>query len=99
MHTNDRQSIRRRVNDAARIVYACGHSVVCRIRDISDTGAGIVTPDGRQLPETFRLEDGDRTARPVRLVWHAMRNAGVVFTDWGRREPKRGFGKRDPSQP
>ena len=97
MHTNDRKSIRRRVNDAARIVYECGHSVVCRIRDISNTGAGIVMPDCRQLPETFRLEDSDRTARPVRLVWHTLRNAGVVFTDWSRREPKSGFGKRGRS--
>lgn len=95
MKSEGRQSVRRPANDAARIVYACGHTVSCRVRDISDSGAGIDMRDGRRLPDSFQLAIGGQASRPAQLVWHAVRRVGVRFTDWLRHEqPKHGFGRR-----
>ena len=95
MKSEGRQSVRRPANEAARIVYRCGHSVLCRVRNISDSGAGLEMSDGRRLPDSFQLEIGGQASRPAQLVWHAVQRVGVRFTDWLRREqPKNGFGRR-----
>jgi hypothetical protein len=95
MREEQRKSTRRTTTDAGRVVYDSGEILPCRIRDISDLGARIELPDGRRLPPQFRLEIGPSPSRPVKLVWHTMRNAGVKFVDWGApAQPKQGFGKR-----
>ena len=94
MSQDNRKSIRRKVNEPARIVYDCGHVVSCQIRDISTTGAMIVMRDSRPLPPEFRLEDSSSTSRKIRLVWQAFSRAGVRFIDWARSQPRSGFGKR-----
>lgn len=76
-----RAAARRRTLKGARIVYPGGfHSVFCRIRDISATGAQLILEEQTAMPDRFTLViDRGEATHECHLVWQKGDKAGVSF--------------------
>ncbi len=64
------------------IVYADGiHTLDCTIRDLSETGARIVTPKNSQFPSRiFLINVRDRLVYDAGVAWCGATEAGLAFT-------------------
>ncbi|MGA2045318.1 MAG: PilZ domain-containing protein [Roseiarcus sp.] len=79
---NDRRKTgRRRVCYAAQIALDSGEGPIeALVRSVSEKGAGVRTPEGQSLPESFPLAvDRSGIMRDARLVWRSGRDIGVCF--------------------
>jgi PilZ domain len=54
----------------------------CVLGNLSDSGAKIIIPPGKDLPDEFvlRLSADGRVARRCRIAWKSGGEAGVAFT-------------------
>jgi hypothetical protein len=64
-----RGAVRASVRLTAMLTYG-GISVSCTVRNISTTGAAILLPDGKDVPDEVTLVIvGKPEKRPARVVW------------------------------
>jgi len=75
-----RVSPRQRVLKAGTIAFNGAAGISCTVRNMSTTGAALEVASPLGIPEQFTLVfDGDRTAKPCRVVWRKERRIGVTF--------------------
>ena len=57
------------------------HPLSCVLGNLSDTGAKIIVPSGKELPDEFvlRLTPDGRVARKCRIAWKSGAEVGVAF--------------------
>jgi hypothetical protein len=64
--------------------YTAGRGPIdCVIRNLSDGGAKLEVPSAKGVPTTFDLLTPGRPPQPCRVVWRALREVGVQFTQAG----------------
>ena len=81
----ERRHLRHAIDRPAKIYFAGGEGLVCRIRDIAQGGAKIRIMWPGWLPDTFELQDSfTQVKREVRIVWREASYVGVCFTDEGQ---------------
>ena len=75
-----RRSPRRRQLKAAQLVVNDTGSVIdCRLRDISDHGAGIECEGAQHVPSRVILRIGDEATYEAEVVWRTERRLGLQF--------------------
>jgi hypothetical protein len=73
---------RRVILKGAKIVFDGGKGVmVCRVRDLSPTGARLEFPPRQKLPERFELHVTGSPVRRCELRWTRNNIVGVRFLD------------------
>jgi hypothetical protein len=78
--SNRRKFPRRPLTYPAKIIANDGSwGRNCRVVDVSDGGARLVTAEPFDLPENFTLALSRKTARRCRLKWMENCEIGVVF--------------------
>lgn len=81
MAENKRIDARQKVLKSGRIVLDDLSGFDCTLRDVSTTGAKLITKKPDDVPETFRLLImSDSTIRPVKVMWRKPDSVGVHFT-------------------
>jgi hypothetical protein len=76
---DDRRYIRDDVDETA-FISSQGHSIRCRLRNLSPGGAAIDVPDAAEVPSKFRLmTQSDRQTYDCRIVWIKLNRIGVAF--------------------
>ena len=80
MSSNRRKFARRALTYPAKIIANDGSwGRNCRLLDVSDGGARLVTEKPLELPENFTLALSGKTARRCRLKWMDDCEIGVIF--------------------
>jgi PilZ domain len=84
---------RLRVLKSAKIIFNFNSSVIdCQVRDMSATGARIVTGNADLLPDAVRfLLTQDNVIRDANVVWRRGELVGLHFTSDAVRAPPRKF--------
>ncbi len=83
MLSEKRKKVRKPFERRAWIDFGDGKPAFgCVLGNLSDTGAKIIIPSGKELPEEFvlRLSADGRVARRCRIAWKSGGEAGVAFT-------------------
>jgi PilZ domain len=90
-NTELRIARRNKVLKAGKILIAGNLGVVdCTIRDMSETGARIVTGDQMAIPNAFRLVvPMDNIMREAIVKWRRGTLIGIAFTGEAKRPPPR----------
>ncbi len=91
--TEDRIAKRQKVLKSAKIIFNRNQSVVdCTVRDLSATGAKLLSPNAGMVPDEIRLLlTQDNTIREARVVWRKSDMLGVHFVSDAVRAPARKF--------
>lgn len=75
-----RKSVRRRQLKAAQLVINQSGSVIdCRLRDISDHGAGLEVDNAQHVPDEVTLKVGDDVEYEGEVVWRSENRLGLQF--------------------
>ncbi len=93
MENESRIAKRQKVLKSGKLIFNRNQSVVdCTVRDMSATGAKLLSEDTADLPDDVRLLlTQDNTIRDVRIVWRRHGMLGVHFTSDPTRAPARKF--------
>jgi PilZ domain len=72
---------RQRVLKAGKIAFHDDRADLdCVVRDLSETGAGLIVDDASAIPECFNLTiQSNSITRSCRIVWRAENRIGVSF--------------------
>ncbi len=91
--TEGRIAKRQKVLKSAKIIFNRNQSVVdCAVRDMSETGAKLITSNSDIVPDEIRLlMMQDNTIRDARIVWRKGEMLGVHFTSDSVRAPPRKY--------
>jgi hypothetical protein len=91
--TESRIAKRQRVLKSAKAIFNHNQSVIdCTVRDISATGARLVTSNADLLPESIRfLLTQENLIRDAKVVWRRGQLIGIHFTSEFVRAPARKF--------
>lgn len=77
-----RNEFRRRVIKGGKIVYNKRQTVIdVSIRDLTNSGAKLITQSPQSLPRNFQLEFMDGNVRSCELRWGQGTTFGVKFLD------------------
>ncbi|WP_246476274.1 methyl-accepting chemotaxis protein [Roseibium litorale] len=75
-----RKHPRKRVHEEVEVHLPGGKVATCFLRDISETGARLVVPEGVQLPDQFKVDMGTAHGmKSCRVVRRSKDNIGVEF--------------------
>jgi hypothetical protein len=81
MESNKRAAPRQRVLKGGRVITSDNASFDVSVRDISATGAKLLSFEAQKIPDTFRLVlPGDGTIRPAKVMWRKEASLGIEFT-------------------
>jgi hypothetical protein len=76
-----RASQRRRTLKIGTIAFNRSAAITARVKNISDTGAGLEVDSIVGIPDEFVLDiTSDHFRRPCRMVWKTPTRMGVCFT-------------------
>jgi PilZ domain len=91
--TEDRIAKRQKVLKSAKIIFNRNQSVVdCTVRDLSATGAKLLSANATLVPDDVRvLMLQENTIREARVVWRKSDMLGVHFTSDAVRAPPRKY--------
>jgi PilZ domain len=91
--SEDRIAKRQKVLKSAKIIFNRNQSVVdCTVRDLSATGAKLLSVNPALVPDEMRiLMLQDNTIRDARVVWRKADMLGVHFTSDPVRAPPRRY--------
>jgi hypothetical protein len=77
---NRRKSTRRALNYPAKIIANDGSwGRNCRLVDVSDSGARLITEEQLELPPDFTLALSNKIARRCHVTWVEDKEIGVEF--------------------
>ena len=75
-----RKAPRRLVKKSATVLLGGTRRIICAVRDVSKTGAGLDVAGDVSLPGVFKLVIEMETAqRRCRMIWRNENRMGVVF--------------------
>ena len=75
-----RKAPRRQVKKSATILLGGNGKIICAVRDVSKTGAGLDVAGDVSLPGVFKIVLEMETAqRRCRMIWRNENRLGVVF--------------------
>lgn len=88
-NVDGRVAKRLRVLKSAKIISNLSQSAVdCTVRDLSETGAKLLTAKAADLPDEFRIIfTQDNTIRDALVKWRKVGELGIVFTSEAKRAP------------
>ena len=73
---------RTRVLKGAKIVLGAASVLDCVVRDLTNGGARIKSPNAANLSGEVAITlDGGRTCRPCHVAWRTLNETGLQFTD------------------
>ena len=84
-----RTSVRRRVEYAGSIQRPRGRQALCVIWDVSDSGARLVVPSVKDVPDKFVLtiKRNNEERYYCRVMWRTECQVGVSFIEYQARLP------------
>jgi PilZ domain len=84
---------RQRVLKSAKVIFNHNQSVIdCTVRDMSVTGARLITPNADLLPDQIRfLLVMENLIRDANVVWRRGELVGIHFTSEAVRAPARKY--------
>jgi len=77
--SDKRRAVRHRVLKAGKVIFDA-RTVDCVVRDLSDSGAGILIEDLRGIPHEFALRIvSEHASRACHVIWRRQKRIGVAF--------------------